>query len=86
MTLTAPLEGFRFIDFEIAIEGPMAAILLTHMGAEVTRIESPRMKLHFKSPRTHSGRHRHGLRRLRAMQFQSGVRVENFSTHLNNGI
>ncbi|OGP50999.1 MAG: hypothetical protein A2Y79_00150 [Deltaproteobacteria bacterium RBG_13_43_22] len=36
-----PLEGFRVIDLTTMINGPVAAMLLSDMGAEVIKIEPP---------------------------------------------
>ncbi len=39
--MPGPLEGIRILDLTILINGPWATVLLSDMGAEVTKIEDP---------------------------------------------
>ncbi len=39
--MPGPLEGIRVLDFTIAQQGPYATLLLSHMGAEVIKVEIP---------------------------------------------
>jgi crotonobetainyl-CoA:carnitine CoA-transferase CaiB-like acyl-CoA transferase len=42
MTEIKPLEGIRILDFTRLLPGPLGTHLLSEMGAEITKIESPK--------------------------------------------
>ena len=42
MTLSKPLEGIRVLDFSRLLPGPFGTHLLSQMGAEVIKVESPK--------------------------------------------
>lgn len=42
MTVRRPLEGLQVLDFAQFLAGPMAALRLADLGAEVTKVEPPR--------------------------------------------
>lgn len=44
MKQTKPLEGVRILDFTRLLPGPAGTMLLAEMGAEITKIESPKRK------------------------------------------
>ncbi len=46
----APLSGMRVLDFAQVIAGPLAGRTLLELGAEVIRVENPRMKQAFVEP------------------------------------
>lgn len=39
--MSALLEGIRILDFTYLLPGPFATMMLSDMGAEVLRVESP---------------------------------------------
>src|SRR5689334_25296729 len=41
MTSFRPLEGVRIIEFSSSIAGPLSAMILAQLGADVVKVESP---------------------------------------------
>ncbi|PIQ46669.1 MAG: formyl-CoA transferase, partial [Deltaproteobacteria bacterium CG12_big_fil_rev_8_21_14_0_65_43_10] len=37
--MSLPLEGIKVLDFSIALMGPLCALMLGDMGAEVVKVE-----------------------------------------------